>query len=94
MTPERSRRLMGAALVLLVGLSLISVAAALLGWYTGVVLLPFLFLFIPLSIPAFRGGGRSEKEQGGRDPDVRYCRECGRQVDPGMSFCPGCGAKL
>lgn len=78
---------------ILLGVSLVSIAVAILGLIFGFPFLGF-FLFIP-----FIGFGSGFGRPKGSQKDVGYgsaglCPECGSPVEPSDSFCRVCGRRL
>lgn len=83
------RKVLLAVLLILLGLSVFTLVARALGWYTGFHF-PFLFLFIPFMFPLL--GGSDERRE--YDGTARYCPECGSPTEEGAEFCRYCGRKL
>lgn len=78
---------------ILLAVSLISIAVAILGLIFGFPFLGF-FLFIPF-IGFGSGFGRSKGAQTCQNHDAAgRCPECGSPVEPSDSFCRVCGRRL
>ena len=90
MDPAERRDFMTVILVVLLGVSALSVIVYLLApGFLG--FMPFLFLFFPIAIPFGwrRGSGSAEAYD-----ESDYCPGCGSPVDPEYDFCTVCGKRL
>lgn len=90
----KGRKLALAVFIILLAVSVFTLVARALGWYTGAFHFPFLFLFIPFVFPLFGRGTDRPEDSYQHEWDARYCPECGAPTEDGAEFCRYCGRKL